>query len=124
MEAKPTMLIFYDGDCPLCCAKRDFLQRRDRKGVLQFSNIRALDFQPLENLPDRDVLAFEIHSVAPDGRVLRAMEVIREAYRMIGLGWLMAPTGWPLLRPLFDRLYTHVARNRHRYSRMFRRSNR
>lgn len=112
------ILIFYDGNCPLCCAKRDFLQHRDREGVLTFSNIRSADFQPLENLPDLEVLAYEIHSIASDGRILRGMQVIREAYKLIGLGWLMAPTGWPILRPLFDRLYTHVARHRLKYSKM------
>ena len=36
-----------------------------------------------------------------------------------GLGWLVAPTGWPLLRPLFDRLYGGFARHRIGLGRLF-----
>ena len=110
------MLIFYDGNCPVCCAKRDFLMRRDKQGVLAFSDIRADDFQPVGPLPDIDALAFEIHALKADGSVIRGMDVMRAAYAIIGIGWLLAPTGWPLFRPLFDRLYAHIARNRLFYS--------
>ena len=61
----------------------------------------------------------QIHAVLPDGTVIRRMEVIRAAYRKIGLGWLTAPTGWPLLRPLFDTLYAGVAKHRQTLSRVF-----
>ena len=36
-----------------------------------------------------------IHAVAADGTVLQDVAVFREAYRLIGLGWLYAPTRWP-----------------------------
>lgn len=104
--------ILYDGNCPICCAKRDFLQRRDRKGTLAFTDIRSTAFQGLEIPISIELLEREIHSIGPDGQILRGMEVIRAAYQEIGLGWLAKPTGWPLFRPLFDRLYEIVARNR------------
>lgn len=106
------MLILYDGNCPICCAKRDFLQRRDQREKLAFADIRSADFQGLEIPVSIDRLEREIHSIRPGGQILRGMEVIRAAYHEIGLGWLAKPTGWPLFRPLFDRLYTFVARNR------------
>jgi predicted DCC family thiol-disulfide oxidoreductase YuxK len=53
-----------------------------------------------------------IHGVFPDGRIVKKVEVFREAYRAIGLGWLLAPTGWPGLRWLADRGYEWFARNR------------
>ncbi len=53
-----------------------------------------------------------LHVRTPDGRVVCAMEAVRAAYRAVGLGWLVAPTGWPGLRPVFDRLYAAFARNR------------
>jgi predicted DCC family thiol-disulfide oxidoreductase YuxK len=37
--------------------------------------------------------------------VLRDVAVFRRAYQLIGLGWLYAPTSWPLLAPLADRVY-------------------
>lgn len=53
-----------------------------------------------------------IHGVTGSGRVVEGMDVFRQAYRAVGWGWLLAPTGWPLLRPAFDALYRWFARNR------------
>ena len=38
---------------------------------------------------------------------------------VIGLGWLLAPTGWPGLRWLFDHGYEWFARNRIAIGRIF-----
>ena len=112
MAEEHKMLILYDGNCRICCAKRDFLKRRDRNGKLAFSDIRTADFQSLEIPVPMSALEREIHLVRADGQLLVGMEVIRAAYREIGLGWLAAPTGWPLLRPLFNRFYRFVADHR------------
>jgi predicted DCC family thiol-disulfide oxidoreductase YuxK len=53
-----------------------------------------------------------IHAVLPDGSVVTGMEAFRRSYAAIGLGFLLAPTGLPLLRPLFDRAYDWFAKNR------------
>lgn len=114
-----TIRILYDGSCPICCGKVKFLKKRDAKGKFSFSDIRAADFQPLEIGISMEVLEKQIHAVMPDGSVISRMEVIRAAYREIGLGWLASPTGWPILRPLFDRLYEQIAKNRKSISRFF-----
>ncbi len=62
----------------------------------------------------------QIHAILPDGTIISRMDVIRAAYREIGLGWLTVPMGWPLLRPLFDGLYGLVAKYRLSISRFFR----
>jgi len=48
------------------------------------------------------------------GRISRrsGVAIFREAYGRIGLGWLLAPTGWPLVRPRSDLGYRWFARNR------------
>lgn len=61
----------------------------------------------------------EIHGVYPDGRLVKGATAFRAAYRAVGLGWLLAPTGWPLLKPLFDRLYALFARHRLRLGHYF-----
>jgi len=53
-----------------------------------------------------------IHGVLPDGTRIVGVEVFRRAYAAVGLGWLVAPTRWPLLRPLADAAYRWFARNR------------
>lgn len=70
-------------------------------------------FTPLRRCrPARARLLERIHLLDAGGQVHVGMAVFRLAYRAVGLGWLVAPTGWPLLRPLFDRLYGCFARHR------------
>jgi len=45
-----------------------------------------------------------------------------KAYRAVGLGWLLAPAGWPVLGWFFDGLYAVFARYRVRLRRLFGRS--
>jgi predicted DCC family thiol-disulfide oxidoreductase YuxK len=104
--------LLYDGACPLCQREVRFLQRRDRHGRLVFEDIAGPGFDPSVYHTTREELMGVIHGVFPDGRLVQKLAVFREAYRVIGLGWLLAPTGWPGLRWLSDRGYEWFARNR------------
>jgi predicted DCC family thiol-disulfide oxidoreductase YuxK len=66
---------------------------------------------------DRADLLELIHALRPDGTVVRGVEVFRLAYPRRGLDWVVAPTSWPLLGGLADKLYPVIARNRHRIPR-------
>jgi predicted DCC family thiol-disulfide oxidoreductase YuxK len=57
-----------------------------------------------------------VHGVMPDGTIVRGLEVIRRAYSAVGWGWMMAPTGWPGLKWLCDRVYAWFAKNRRKWS--------
>ena len=46
-----------------------------------------------------------IHAISASGDVVTDVAVFRTAYRLIGLGWLYAPTTWPLVGRLIDWLY-------------------
>jgi predicted DCC family thiol-disulfide oxidoreductase YuxK len=63
----------------------------------------------------RELMA-RIHGVLPDGSLVEGVEVFRQAYAAVGLGWLVAPTRWPGLRRLADLAYRVFARNRLRWT--------
>jgi predicted DCC family thiol-disulfide oxidoreductase YuxK len=117
MSASWQIRVLYDGECPLCSREIRFLQRRDRgRGRIQFEDIARPSFDPaLYGLDARQVMA-RIHGVLPDGSVVEGVEVFRQAYAAVGLGWLLAPTRWPGLRRLADRAYRIFARNRLRWT--------
>lgn len=104
--------LLYDGECPLCQREARFLQGRNRHGWLAFEDIAAPGFDPAVYHTTREELMGVIHGVFPDGRLVKKVAVFREAYRAIGLGWLLAPTGWPGLRWLADRGYEWFASHR------------
>jgi len=104
--------LLYDGECPLCRREAGFLQRRNREGRLAFEDISAPGFNAALYHTTREELMGVIHGVFPDGRIVEKVEVFRQAYRAVGLGWVLAPTAWPGLRWVADRGYEWFARNR------------
>jgi predicted DCC family thiol-disulfide oxidoreductase YuxK len=89
---------------------------------LVFEDVASPDFDASRYGRTREQLLGVIHGVFPDGRVVSKLEAFRQAYGAVGLGWLLAPTGWPVLRWVFDGLYSLFARYRVRLGRIFGRS--
>lgn len=112
MPAEP-FTIFIDNQCPLCRREAAMLSRLDRgRGRLVLIDITAPDFNAAAHGCTMDGLMGTIHGRREDGSLVTGMEVFRRAYAAVGWGWLLAPTGWPVLRPVFDRLYSWFAKRR------------
>ncbi len=109
----PRFTILVDGECPLCRREADLLRRMDRgRGGLRIVDIAAPGFDPgTMGLTLPQVMA-RIHGVTEDGTIVEGVEVFRRAYDAVGWGWLLAPTGWPGLRWISDRLYRLFAAQR------------
>lgn len=118
MSTFPLMLL-YDGACPLCKLEIDNLKARNEAGLLRFADISAPDFDPTPYGVPLDEMMAQIHAISSDGTLVRGMEVFRLAYSAVGLGWITRPTGWPVLKPLFDKAYRQLARHRYRVSGRF-----
>jgi len=112
--------IFYDAACPLCAREIAMLKRLDKgHGRLIARDINDPTLFPTGLGRTRDDLMARIHALGPDGNLIEGMDVFRAAYRAVGYGWLLAPTAWPLLRPLFDALYRLFAKHRVRIGHWF-----
>jgi len=88
------------------------MTKLNRKGLLALEDIAAADFDASLYGRTFEQLMGTIHGVLPDGRLVTGMEVFRRAYAAVGLGWLLAPTGWPVLKSFFDFAYKLFAQNR------------
>ncbi len=106
--------LLYDGACPYCRREMHWLKRRDRTDAILLEDIAAPEFDPSRYGLTQEIVDGKIHALLPDGRMVTGMEVFRRLYTAVGLGWLMAPTGWPVFRPVFDFGYRLFARYRHR----------
>jgi len=110
--AEPALTLLFDGACPLCRREVDTLRARDRgRGLIHFVDIDAPGYDPAAHggISYREAMG-SMRGIGADGQLIRDVAVFREAYRLVGLGWLYAPTAWPLIGPLVDALYGLWAR--------------
>jgi predicted DCC family thiol-disulfide oxidoreductase YuxK len=115
----PTV-VFYDGTCGLCDRFVRFLVRRDRSERLRFAPLQgelaARTLKPQGYDPsDLDTVYVAADWGTDAERVLRRAEAVWHALGQLGGGWRMiAAAGRVLPKPLADRFYDLVARNRYR----------
>jgi predicted DCC family thiol-disulfide oxidoreductase YuxK len=111
------LTLFYDGLCPICKLEMDQLRVRDAlanaSAQLLFVDIACPGFDAARfgvTLVDMQTL---IHATRPDGSLVIGVPALQLAYQAVGLGAWVAPTGWPLLKPIFAWAYSWFARNRY-----------
>ena len=110
-----SITLLYDGECPFCSREVQWLKDRDRQGRLALVDISAIGFDPSRYGLTRDEVDSRLHAIRDDGTVARGMDAVCEAYRAVGLGWVVAATRWPGLRTATDWAYSVFARNRVRW---------
>ena len=99
--------LLYDGDCPLCLREVSFLQKKDAgRGLVKFTDIADVGYDPAKNGGvDFETAMGRIHAVRADGSLVKNVAVFREVYAALGIGWLYAPTQWPLISSIVNKLY-------------------
>jgi predicted DCC family thiol-disulfide oxidoreductase YuxK len=113
MEDKP--LLLFDGVCNLCNRSVQFVIRHDRGKVFRFASLqgtaaaRALEpFGGGGATPGSVLLIY-------GGRLYTRSEAVLKTIQLLGGAWRLAGVFRVLPRPLRDRLYDWVARNRYRW---------
>jgi predicted DCC family thiol-disulfide oxidoreductase YuxK len=107
--------VLFDGVCNLCSASATWIIERDRRARFRFASLQsevgrsvlAAAHAPTD-LPDSLIL------IDADGVHTRSNAVIRIG-RRLGFPWSLAVLMYLLPRPLRDRFYTWIARNRYRW---------
>ena len=115
--ADERLVLLFDGGCPICVVEMTRLRGLDRLSRLAFVNISAPGFVAAAYGATREAMMGRMHVMCPRVGLLTGMDALRASYTAVGLGWLLAPTRLPLIRPLVDWLYLGFARHRMRISR-------
>jgi len=115
---RPFTLLF-DSECPFCKLEVEWLQRRDRNGLLRAIDIAAPGFDAAAYGLTKERVHARLHGVDDGGKLVEGMAAIRAAWRAAGVGWGMAWTGWPVLRWICDLGYLVFARYRVPLGRLF-----
>ena len=99
--------LLYDGECPLCVREVNFLTKKDAgRGIVKFVDIASLDYDLQDNAGiDFATAMGRIHAILPDGTVIKNVEVFRQVYERLGMGWIYAITKIPVVGAIADWLY-------------------
>ena len=110
-DSQGRFTLLYDGECPLCRREIEWFCRRAPE-AMHVVDISAKGFDGnVYGLASDDVHR-ELHGIKPDGTVTVGMDSVRDAYRVIGLGFMVSFTAhWPF-RPIADWMYRRFAANR------------
>lgn len=111
------LTLYYDASCPLCNLEMTNLMRRNEKGLLKFVNISAPTFEEQEAGIAKIDLMRVLHARQADGTIIHGVLPIQLAYAAVGLTWLTRLTDSPVLGPLIEWIYPHVAKHRQAISR-------
>ena len=93
--------------CGPCQRFKPIMQEVANEGhSVSFIDIDSQDYQPdlYSGISYKDAMG-RIHALNESGEILKDVAVFREAYRLVGLGWIYAPTNWPMLGSLIDQVY-------------------
>jgi predicted DCC family thiol-disulfide oxidoreductase YuxK len=107
-------LILYDGDCVICSGWFRFVAKRDNARKFLFTAIQSPYGRALALKHGIDPDNPQSNAVLIDGTVnLRSDSAIAALSALPGYGWVRALRIIP--KPLRDRFYSFIARNRYRW---------
>lgn len=108
--------IFFDGQCPLCVREMHAIKRYDDHNLIALIDINS---EALTHYPDIDPAEARTIILAYNnkGELIRGLDVLYQAWSLVGKGWIYAPTRWPLIKTLSDQCYLLFARHRYTISR-------
>lgn len=118
-KAEP-LTIYYDASCPLCTSEMAAIKSRDAACLLTMVDCSGTN-GPLEPIASGSVttegMMRALHARTAGGTWLVGVPAYEAIFRAAGLPRLARLAAHPRLRPLWDRIYPWVARNRHRLPR-------
>src|SRR5687768_3837171 len=86
------MEVFFDGECPLCRREIAMLRGLDRHGRIRFTDIASEPIDAVALGRTFEELMARIHARTRDGEWITGVEVLRQLYEAVGLGWLASWT--------------------------------
>jgi predicted DCC family thiol-disulfide oxidoreductase YuxK len=112
MMTDNTLIIFYDGNCPLCTLEMHKLKRYDKNGLIRLENLHQENFATLFPTVDTNKAMKILHGFY-QGKTLLALDVTHRAWTLVGRGALVAPLQFPVVKQLAHVGYKLLAKYRH-----------
>ena len=106
-------IFLFDGGCPLCLRETRFLKRKDVSNKINFIDINNDNYNPLlyQDITYTEAMS-TLHGILENGDIIKGLDVLAYAYKLIGLGWVYYPLKIKFLSPLLRLFYQYWAKYR------------
>jgi predicted DCC family thiol-disulfide oxidoreductase YuxK len=112
------LTVFYDSLCPVCNTEVKFIRRRDQKrdNSIKFIDITEPSFNAENYGFTLQEAVASMHGFDTQGKIITGVEVFRQMYAAVGLGWVLSFTRLPIIRNIANFAYKLFAYIRPRFS--------
>lgn len=111
------LVIYYDGQCFLCCWEMDHLKLADQHNQIQLEDLHQPGFS--DTFPHVSLhQAMDYLHGESQGQMFYGLDVTYQAWTRVGKRHWVQYLRWPLIRHLFNWLYLRFARHRQTLSRL------
>ena len=106
-------IFLFDGGCPLCLRETRFLKKKDVSNKINFIDINNDNYNPLlyQDITYTEAMS-TLHGILENGDIIKGLDVLAYAYKLIGLGWVYYPLKIKFLSPLLRLFYQYWAKYR------------
>ena len=111
------LTVYFDGECPICRREIDLMKILNRREQLLFIDFSTPSYHATEHGLNPCDLSKVIHARWKNGTTITGVDVFREMWEAIGLGWLARCSRRPIFNKLLVKAYGWFARNRLRLTR-------
>ncbi|WP_018921801.1 thiol-disulfide oxidoreductase DCC family protein [Salsuginibacillus kocurii] len=111
-----SLLVFYDGKCPLCVETKRRLEQLDWWNRLEWKSIHENGVIESYFFLSEEAVQASMHLLVDDTYVYHGFSAVRRIMLALPLTSALALLSYlPMARPLGERLYAWVAYNRYRF---------
>ena len=111
-EASNKLIIFFDGNCPMCSLEMLKLKQYDTENRIELCNLHQKGFTTLYPDIDFDKAMAILHGYY-QGEVLLGLNVTHRAWTIVGKGLFVAPLQFPVIKQVAHLIYLLIAKYRH-----------
>ena len=112
-QVKPFPLtVYFDGECPICRREIDLMKIFNRQGRLHFIDFSTSSYRQDEHGLSTCDLGRVIHARWANGVIITGVDVFREMWDAIGLGFLARLSRRPTINTLLVKAYHWFAKHR------------
>ena len=106
-------IFLFDGGCPLCLRETKFLKKNDLLNNIDFIDINNDNYNPslYQDISYAEAMS-NLHGILENGDIIKGLDVLAYAYKLIGLGWVYYPLKIEFLAPLLRLFYQYWAKYR------------